>query len=42
MQPPNFRPNRRLARNWYRLRDRLLFVPGALVLAYGIWLSLNP
>ena len=27
--------------DWSRIRERLVYVPGAIVLAYGFWLSVT-
>ena len=27
--------------DWSRLKDRLLYLPGALILGYGFWLTLT-
>jgi len=37
------RQNYRLhsAIDWSRLRRRLIYLPGAIILAYGLWLSLT-
>ena len=26
---------------WFNIWDRLVYIPGALVMLYGLWLSLN-
>ncbi len=26
---------------WFQIRNRLVYIPGALVLIYGFWLSLS-
>ena len=26
---------------WFHVRDRLVYIPGALILIYGFWLSLT-
>ena len=31
----------RLSEFWLRLRHRLIYLPGALVLLYGFWLALS-
>lgn len=41
MQRLDFRHSYRGTNVWNRFRDRLVYIPGALVLAYGIWLSLT-
>ena len=27
--------------DWQRLRERLIYLPGAVILAYGFWLTLT-
>lgn len=27
--------------NWGRIREQLVYLPGAVVIAYGFWLSLS-
>ena len=41
MQPLDYRYPRRAAGLWNRLAERLVYLPGALVLIYGFWLSLS-
>ena len=37
----DYRHSYRSSNLWMRFRQRLVYLPGALVLAYGFWLSLN-
>ena len=41
MQTLYYRQTRRGAGLWNRFLERLVYLPGALVLAYGFWLSLT-
>ena len=41
MQRQEYRHSYRGTSIWYRFRQRLVYLPGALVLAYGFWLSLT-
>ncbi len=41
MQSLEYRHSRRDAGPWNRLLQRLVYLPGAFVMAYGLWLSLN-
>ncbi len=41
MQKQGYRLQSKNTKTWFRARDRLVYIPGALVLAYGIWLSLT-
>ncbi len=41
MQPLDYHHPRRAAGSWNRFVERLVFLPGALVLIYGFWLSLS-
>jgi len=37
----NHSGNQRIGVNWPRLQERLVYLPGAMVLIYGLWLSLT-
>ena len=41
MQRLEYRHNYRNTNLWMRFRQWLVYLPGALVLAYGFWLSLT-
>ena len=41
MQKRDYRHSFRGASVWTRFRHRLVYLPGAMVMLYGFWLSLN-
>ena len=41
MQQLDYRHSRRGGGFWNRIVERLVYLPGALVLMYGFWLSLS-
>ncbi len=41
MQKQDYRLQSKNTKTWFRMRDRLVYIPGVLVLVYGIWLSLT-
>ncbi len=34
-------PRKQTSRDWPRLKERLIYLPGGVILAYGFWLSLT-
>ncbi len=41
MQKQDYHWQSKNTKAWFRVRDRLVYIPGALVLVYGLWLSLS-
>ena len=41
MQKHEYRLSSKYVNAWLHLRERLVYIPGGLVLLYGFWLSLT-
>ena len=41
MQRQVYRLDHKNMNLWFHILDRLIYIPGALVMLYGLWLSLN-
>lgn len=41
MQKQDYRLENKEANLWCHIRSSIIYIPGALILLYGCWLSLN-
>jgi len=41
MEQLSYRDQRKLITGWSKLKQRIIYLPGAVIILYGFWLSLT-